>query len=50
MIATHCTGIGAAYRLRDLLGMDKEHFTIGAVGTRFESGKGIVFSPGAIER
>lgn len=50
IIATHCTGIDVVYKWREILGMDRDHLTIGAVGTKYDASKGIVFSPGEIER
>jgi len=50
MIATHCTGIDVVYKWREELRLDRDHLTVGAVGTAFDSRKGILFTEGKIER
>ena len=47
-LGSHCTGFESVYRIRALAGMTSATAKIGAVGTRYESGRGIV--PGAINR
>ena len=47
-VGAHCTGFEAVFRIRELAGMEREHAVIGAIGTRFEAGSGIV--PGNINR
>ena len=46
LIGAHCTGIESTYRLRALLGLDRKTAVVGAVGARFELGKGL--EPGDI--
>jgi 7,8-dihydropterin-6-yl-methyl-4-(beta-D-ribofuranosyl)aminobenzene 5'-phosphate synthase len=41
LIGAHCTGIEAVYRLRQGLGLDRAHAVVGAVGAKFELGRGI---------
>jgi 7,8-dihydropterin-6-yl-methyl-4-(beta-D-ribofuranosyl)aminobenzene 5'-phosphate synthase len=41
LIGAHCTGIEAVYRLRDKIGLARSTAVVGAVGARFELGKGI---------
>jgi 7,8-dihydropterin-6-yl-methyl-4-(beta-D-ribofuranosyl)aminobenzene 5'-phosphate synthase len=41
LLAGHCTGIEATYRLRDLLGLDRRTAVVSAVGSAFELGQGI---------
>lgn len=48
LIGAHCTGVEVVYRFRRDLGLDRAHAVVGAVGQRFELGKGI--HPGAIAR
>ncbi|HVU17349.1 MAG TPA: MBL fold metallo-hydrolase [Candidatus Didemnitutus sp.] len=40
-IGAHCTGIETVYLLRPLLGLDREHAVVGAVGADFILGHGI---------
>jgi len=47
-LGAHCTGIEAVYRIRELVGLDRSHCSVGAVGAVFEFGKGL--DPGAIAR
>lgn len=47
-LGTHCTGIEAVYVLREKLGLDRRTCVVGAVGSGFELGKGII--PGLIAR
>jgi 7,8-dihydropterin-6-yl-methyl-4-(beta-D-ribofuranosyl)aminobenzene 5'-phosphate synthase len=47
-IGAHCTGIESVYEIRDLAGFDRETARVGAIGTRFEAGRGII--PGNINR
>lgn len=48
LLGSHCTGFEAVYRIRELSGMTRETARVGAVGTRYETGRGIV--AGAINR
>ena len=41
LIGAHCTGIEAVYRLRDKAGLGRKTAVVGAVGAKFELGKGI---------
>ncbi len=41
IIGAHCTGIETVYRFRQDLGLDRAHAVVGAVGAKFELGKGI---------
>jgi 7,8-dihydropterin-6-yl-methyl-4-(beta-D-ribofuranosyl)aminobenzene 5'-phosphate synthase len=41
LIGAHCTGIETVYTLRRLLGLDRRHAVVGAVGADFELGQGI---------
>ncbi len=41
LLGCHCTGIETVYRFRQDLGLDRAHCVVGAVGAKFESGKGI---------
>jgi len=41
LMAGHCTGIEPMIRMRDVLGLTREHVVIGAVGSRFVLGEGI---------
>lgn len=36
LLATHCTGIEATYRLRELAGLKRENAAVGAVGATFD--------------
>lgn len=47
-LGSHCTGFESVYRIRALTSMDREHARIGAIGTRYETGRGVV--PGNINR
>jgi len=47
-IGAHCTGIEATYRIRERVGLDRRHAVVGAVGTGFRLGEGIL--PGTIAR
>jgi 7,8-dihydropterin-6-yl-methyl-4-(beta-D-ribofuranosyl)aminobenzene 5'-phosphate synthase len=46
LLAGHCTGIEATYELRRLLGLDRKHAVVSAVGSAFVLGEGI--RPGQI--
>jgi 7,8-dihydropterin-6-yl-methyl-4-(beta-D-ribofuranosyl)aminobenzene 5'-phosphate synthase len=46
LLGAHCTGIEAVYALRRRLGLDRGTCVVGAVGSGFELGKGLL--PGAI--
>lgn len=48
LLAGHCTGIEATYRLRALAGLDRRTAVVSAVGSSFELGRGI--APGRIAR
>ncbi len=41
LVGAHCTGIETVWRLRELLGLDRSHGVVGAVGQTFELGRGI---------
>ncbi len=41
LIGAHCTGIESVFRLRADLGLDRAHAVVGAVGAKFELGRGI---------
>lgn len=41
LIGAHCTGIETVFRLRADLRLDREHAVVGAVGAKFELGRGI---------
>jgi 7,8-dihydropterin-6-yl-methyl-4-(beta-D-ribofuranosyl)aminobenzene 5'-phosphate synthase len=41
LLAAHCTGIEATFRLRELLGLDRRTAVVAAVGSSFTLGKGI---------
>lgn len=47
-IGAHCTGIETVFQLRPLLGLDRAHAVVGAVGATFTLGSGI--DPGEIAR
>jgi len=47
-LGSHCTGLECVYRIREHAGMDRAHARIGAIGTRYTSGQGII--PGNINR
>ena len=47
-IGAHCTGIESVYEIRALAGLDRETARVGAIGTRYEAGRGII--PGNINR
>jgi 7,8-dihydropterin-6-yl-methyl-4-(beta-D-ribofuranosyl)aminobenzene 5'-phosphate synthase len=48
LLGAHCTGVEAVYRLRSIIGLDRETAAVAAVGALFELGKPI--SPGVISR
>ena len=48
LLGAHCTGIETVYALRSRLGLDRAHCVVGAVGSGFELGPGIL--PGTIAR
>lgn len=41
-VGAHCTGFESVYRIRELAGMNREQARIGAIGTRYETGRGVV--------
>jgi 7,8-dihydropterin-6-yl-methyl-4-(beta-D-ribofuranosyl)aminobenzene 5'-phosphate synthase len=41
LLAGHCTGIEATYRLRRTIGLDRTTAVVSAVGSSFTLGKGI---------
>ncbi|MBW3629815.1 MAG: MBL fold metallo-hydrolase [Gemmatimonadetes bacterium] len=41
LLAGHCTGIEATYRLRALMGLDRRTAVVSAVGSSFSLGRGI---------
>jgi 7,8-dihydropterin-6-yl-methyl-4-(beta-D-ribofuranosyl)aminobenzene 5'-phosphate synthase len=41
LLAGHCTGIEAAFRLRQLAGLDRKTAVVSSVGSSFTLGKGI---------
>jgi 7,8-dihydropterin-6-yl-methyl-4-(beta-D-ribofuranosyl)aminobenzene 5'-phosphate synthase len=41
LLAAHCTGIEATFRLRELIGLDRRTAVVAAVGSSFTLGKGI---------
>ena len=41
LLAAHCTGIEATFRLRQLVGLDRKTAVVSAVGSSFTLGKGI---------
>ena len=47
-LGSHCTGLECVYRIREHARMDRAHARIGAIGTRYISGQGII--PGNINR
>ena len=47
-LAAHCTGIEAAFRIRQLAGLERKTAVVSAVGSSFTLGHGI--DPGAIAR
>ena len=47
-IGAHCTGIESVYTIRDLAGLDRDTARVGAIGTRYEAGRGMI--PGNINR
>ena len=47
-IGAHCTGIESVYEIRNLAGLDRDTARVGAIGTRYEAGRGII--PGRINR
>lgn len=40
-LGAHCTGLETVYRFRGMLNLDRAHAVVGAVGAKFELGKGI---------
>ncbi len=47
-IGSHCTGIESVYQIREQAGLDRDTARVGAIGTRFETGRGII--PSRINR
>ncbi len=47
-LGSHCTGIESVYHIRAKAGMSRDTARVGAIGTRFVAGEGII--PGAINR
>lgn len=47
-IGSHCTGIESVYQIREQAGLDRDTARVGAIGTRFETGRGII--PSQINR
>ena len=47
-LGSHCKGFESVYRIRDLAGLSRDSARVGAIGTRYVAGSGIV--PGAINR
>lgn len=47
-LGSHCTGFESVFRIRDIAGMTRERARVGAIGTKFISGKGM--KPGLINR
>ena len=41
LLGGHCTGIEAVWRLRELAGLTRETCVVSAVGSSFESGRGL---------
>jgi 7,8-dihydropterin-6-yl-methyl-4-(beta-D-ribofuranosyl)aminobenzene 5'-phosphate synthase len=41
LLAAHCTGFEATYRLRQIIGLDRQNAVIAAAGSSFTLGKGI---------
>jgi 7,8-dihydropterin-6-yl-methyl-4-(beta-D-ribofuranosyl)aminobenzene 5'-phosphate synthase len=41
LLAAHCTGIEATFRIRQLAGLDRKTAVVSAVGSSFTLGKGI---------
>lgn len=48
LLAAHCTGIEATYRIRELCGLSRKTAAVAAVGAEFTLGEGI--RPGSISR
>ena len=48
LLGAHCTGVETVYALRSRLGLDRAHCVVGAVGSGFDLGSGIL--PGTIAR
>ena len=48
LLAGHCTGIEAAFRIRQLAGLDRKTAVVSSVGSSFTLGKGI--DPRALAR
>ena len=45
IIGAHCTGIDALYSLRRLMGSDRAHMVVGAIGDRFSLTDGVQAAP-----
>jgi 7,8-dihydropterin-6-yl-methyl-4-(beta-D-ribofuranosyl)aminobenzene 5'-phosphate synthase len=41
LLGAHCTGVEAVYRLRDLVGLNRQTCVVGAVGATYSLEKGI---------
>jgi metal-dependent hydrolase (beta-lactamase superfamily II) len=41
LLAAHCTGFEATYRLRQIIGLKRENAVVAAAGSSFTLGKGI---------
>ncbi len=41
LLSAHCTGIEASFRLRELIGLEREAAVVAAVGSSFELGRGL---------
>jgi 7,8-dihydropterin-6-yl-methyl-4-(beta-D-ribofuranosyl)aminobenzene 5'-phosphate synthase len=41
LLGAHCTGIEAVLRIRQLAGLSRKTAVVGAVGSSFDSGRGI---------
>ncbi len=48
VLGTHCTGIEAVFQLRAAAGLDRATCAVGAVGARYETGRGV--TPGTLAR
>ena len=47
-VGSHCTGFESVYHIREHAKLDRAHALVGAIGTRYISGQGIL--PGSINR
>ena len=47
-VGSHCTGFESVYQIREHAHMDRAHALVGAIGTRYGTGRGIM--PGNINR